>query len=249
MKKTLQWSDANVGGAGTYDVNLIMDDTIVRNQVDFVAPVKYGMTKLIITCTLGSYMTIYRTDHQGDPLQFAIPADTVADFNKTIDLLEILDGHGIILNKNETMTMTVTVTGNSNINVLMELDDKIPTTNCRALVAAGLNAAVAYTPVETGGNMVNALRPNGNYRTRAVYITSTTLLNVMMGRAKTGFVAVQGQGAQLLGHQYAKLDKEQVEMLSGTGAELNAEMLTYLTCVTTDAAAVQRLHYIYETDE
>lgn len=248
MKKVLHWYDNNVAGAGTYAMTLIQDDTAVRSQATYTADREYGMTNLIITCTLGNYITITRSDHQGEPIALAIPADTVADYNKSINLREILGGRGVIINKNETVSITVTTTGNSDCNILMELDDKIDKTNAHGVVAAGLAAAVAYTPVETGGNMVSALRPNGNYRLRGLYVTSTTLLNVALGRPKIGFIGVQGQGAQLLGHDYTTLTKEQVEIVSGTGAELNAEMQTWITCVAADAAAVQRLHFIYECD-
>lgn len=252
MMHTLHFTYNNAaGGAGTYTIPLANEDGNARASNFWTAPKPMGITRVIITGANGNYISMARNAHQADTMQLAQQADTLADLKKTIQLSKILgDGKspkGLEVLGDETLTITATMTGNGVISILVELDDTIPVVNAIGIVQAGVNAAVAYALTPTGANIAAGMDPKKNYRLRGVYFTSTTILGVVL-RMKTNYVSIPGQNAVLTGQGYTKLAAEQANVMVGTGSEYRANYEASILCSAADAAAVQRLHFIFEVN-
>lgn len=243
-KSVLMFQMVTAAGAGTYAAALISENGQVKNQAAWTAPKDMAITKIIPMGANGDYSTLARNDHQADDLIFVHPSDTLADYDKVIDIVEMFGGKaGIVVNKGESITLTNTVTGNATINVMIELDDSITRVNGRGIRAAGVNALVANTPTETGGNIPADLNPSTTYRARGVSLKSTSI-QTAMGVLKGASTALPGSNAILTGQGYSKLDKDQAEVMQGTGAEWDSTFGLWVTGTAADAANVQ-LWYIF----
>lgn len=234
-------------GAGTYAAAVISEDGQVKNLAGWTAPRAMAITKIIPMGANGSYSCLARNAHASDDITFMHPSDTLADYDKVIDFYAMLGNHGVEVAANETITMTCTVTGNATINVLVELDDTVPAVNARGIRVAGAAAAVANTPTETGGNVATNLNPNASYRMRGLNFTSTTIQTAyaMIGGAAT---ALPGANAVVTGQGYATLDARQAAVMTGKGSEFQSTFSLYITATAADAANVQIISIIFETD-
>lgn len=234
------------GGANTYTIPITNENGQARNANSWTSPKKQGITRVIITGANGNYITISRNAHQADNLGLAQLADTLADAKKTIQFQKILGGKGVIVDADETLSITATMTGNGVISILVELDDAIPTVNAIGIVQAGVNAvATGYVLQPTGANISTGMDPKRTYRLRGTYFTSTTILGVVI-RMREHYITLPGQNAVLTGQGYTTLADNQADKLTGTGSEFRAQYESFVLCSTTDAAAVQRLHFIFE---
>lgn len=245
MKKTLIFSMTTAAGAGTYAMTLISEDGTVKNQAAFTAPKDMAITRIIPMGANGSYSTMARSAHQADNSVFDHPADTLADHTKTIDFMELM-GQGIEISANEQLTFTTTVTGNATISLGVELDDTVKKTNARCIRAAGVNAAVALTPTESGGNVATNMNPIAKYRLRAARITSTSIQHVEL-KLGTNTILVPGVNAILTGQGFVKLSDDQASVMTGFGAEWQSTFNAWLTCTAADAANVQFLNMLFES--
>lgn len=244
-KKVLMFSMTTVAGAGTYASTLISEDGQVKNLAGFVAPRDMAITKIIPMGAAGSYSCFARNDHPGDDITFTHPADTLADYDKEIDIREMFGGAGIVINKNETLTLTNTVTGNATINVLVELDDTIRRVNARGVRIAGATAFTANVPTETGGNVAANMNPSTEYRLRGCALLSTSI-QTAYAMLKGLSVALPGANAILTGQGYKLLSPEAAKVMSGTGADYTATFALYATGTAADAANVQFYCLIFE---
>lgn len=233
-------------GAGTYAATLIRDNGKVRNADAYTANKRYGITRVQIMNAGGSYITMSRSSHQEDDITLEQIADTLADADKVIDLFEMLGGKGVVLEANEGLSIDVTVTANSTIDIFVELDDTIPVTNAYGVRAAGANAAVANTCVETGANVTAAMNPNKKYRARGIYFTSTTIINAQLGVDGNGLVTVPGQNAILTGQGFTVLKPDQAKVLEGTGSTYQSTFECWIAATAADAANVQVINIVFE---
>lgn len=247
MKKTLMFSQTNTGGtAATIAMSLISEDGQVKNQAQWTAPKNMAITRLIPIGATGNYSTLSRSSHAADNIVFVHPADTLADQDKNINIIDYLGGKGIEVLANESITMTSTISNSGTTSVLIELDDSVGAVNARMVRAAGANAAVALTPVESGANIVTGLNPNAKYRMRAFWATSTTIQHVMV-KLNNNCIAMPGKNAILTGQGHTKLSDDQAAAMTGTGAEFTSGFSAWITCVTTDAANVQVFNILFES--
>lgn len=247
MKKVLMFQMVTAAGAGTYAAALISENGAVKNQAAWVANKAYGITKIIPMGANGSYSCIHRNDHPADDITLTHPADTLADYDKVIDIQDIFGGQGIAVNASESITINVTVTGNATINILIELDDAIKVVNARGVRAAGANALVANTPIETGANIYANFNPNVEYRMRGVALLSTSI-QTAYAMIKDNAIALPGANAILTGQGYAKLTDSQAKILTGTGADFTNTFSLYVTATAADAANVQFWCVLFETE-
>lgn len=234
-------------GAGTYASTLISENGQVKNLAGWVAPKDMAITKIQPMGANGDYSCIARSAHQADNITFVHPADTLADYDKVIDIVEMFGGKaGIVVSKNETLTMTNTVTGNATINVQIELDDSITRVNARGIRAAGATAFTANVPTETGANIPTNLNPNLNYRIRGASLKSTSI-QMAYAMLKGASVAIPGSNAILTGQGYTALTSEQAGVLTGSGSDFHSTFALYATGTAADAANVQLFYLIVES--
>lgn len=246
MKSVLMFQAVNAAGAGTYAMNLISENGQVKNQASWTAPKKMAITKIQPMGANGDYSCIARSDHASDDITFVHPADTLADYDKVIDIASMFGGKaGIVINQAETMTLTTTMTGNGTINIQIELDDAVTAVNARGIRAAGANALVANTPVETGGNLIANLAPNSTYRIRGACLESTTIQMAFAG-VKGSYTSIPGANAVLTGQGYATLTSDQAAVMQATGAEFTSTFALWVTGTAADAANVQIFYLIME---
>jgi len=245
-KTVLVFSMTTAAGAGTYASTLISENGQVKNLAGWTAPRKMAITKITPMGANGDYSCFARSDHPSDNITFVHPADTLADYDKVIDVVEMFGGKaGIIINPNEGLSLTNTVTGNATINVQIELDDSITAVNARAIRIAGANAFVANVPTETGGNVAANLKPNSAYRVRSFCFQSTSI-QMAYAMLKGNSCSLPGANAVLTGQGYTALTDEQAGILEGSGAEFTNTFLLYATGTAADAANVQDIYIFME---
>lgn len=246
-KKVLVFQMVTAAGAGTYAATLISEDGQVKALAGWTAPKQYAITKIQPMGANGDYSCFARSAHQADDITFVHPADTLADYDKVIDIVEMFGGKaGIVIDANETLTLTNTVTGNATINVQVELDDSVTAVNARGMRIAGANALGANTPTETGGNFAANLNPNATYRIRSQSLKSTTI-QMAYAMLKGNSTAMPGSNAILTGQGYTTLSKQQAEVMTGTGAEFTNTFFLYVTGSAADAANTQLFYFIVES--
>lgn len=246
MKRTLHFQMVTAAGAGTYAATLIRDNGKVRNSDAYTSDKLQAITRVQIMGANGMHTVLARSSHPGDDLDLIQIADTLADQDKVIDLIDILDGKGVELKASEALSLTVEVSGNATINIFIELDDSVPRVNAYAVRVAGTDAAVASTGVETGGNVPGAMNPIKTYRMRAIYATSTSIVSMDIGVNGNGLIHTPGQNAIVTGQKFQKLTKDQATLMIGTGSEYVNTFEAWITATAADAAAVQFLNPIFE---
>lgn len=245
-KTVLMFQMVTAAGAGAYDAALISENGQVKNQAAWTAPRQMAITKIIPMGANGNFSTLARNAHAADDITFVHPSDTLADYDKVIDILNMFGGKaGIVVDQGESITINTTVTGNATINILIELDDSVTKVNARGIQAAGVNALVANTPTESGGNVPANLNPNVTYRMRGVSLKSTSI-QTAYGMLKGSATALPGSNAILTGQGYSKLDSDQAIVMQGTGAEYLATFGLWVTGTAADAANVQFYYIIFE---
>lgn len=247
MKTVLMFSMTTAAGAGTYASTLISENGAVKNQASWVANRDCAITKIIPMGANGDYSCLARSGHQADNLTFVHPSDTLADYDKVVDLLKMFGGKaGVAVDKSESISLTNTVTGNATINVLIELDDAVTRVNARGVRIAGANALVANVPTESGGNVATNFNPNTDYRLRGASLKSTSI-QTAFGVLKGSSVALPGSNAILTGQGYSTLDPDQAKVMQGLGSEWQSTFGLWVTGTAADAANVQLWYLILES--
>lgn len=248
MRRVQTWNMTTVAGAGTYAANMTSENGVVRTAATWRVPKSMALMKVKAMGANGLRFTITRSAHVADTLVFPQLADTLADREKEIDLEKLLDGAGIEFIEGEDVTITVTVGGNASVNLFLEFDESKQRVNVRAPRVAGAAAAVADTPTETGANLRAALGSANKYVLKALLVTSTTIQGAITRFTPTGqesFESIDTPGALVAGAgNYAKLDKP----VSGTGAVFGTDFYLDVVCSAADAANVQDIYGLFETN-
>lgn len=249
MKKILMLTCVH-GGAGTAAALLQYEDGIARGGAGaWTAPKDMAVTKMSIMGANAVGATMIRGGHTADNVTIPALADTLADVNKVVDFKDLLDGAGIDIKSGEVVNFQSIAGAATTTMLMVELDDSVPRVNVRAPRVAGAAAvAVALVPQETGANLRAALSTTSRYSLKAMFLTSTTIISVFHRWTKNPGATVQmtpGAGAIVSGlSNYSKIGTP----LIGTGADFNTDYQLEILCTAVDAAAVQDIFAIFETN-
>lgn len=245
MKKVLIFQLVAGGAVTNSAATLISEDGQTKSSNLWTANKKWGITKVIIMGASTTYVTLTRSGHSADTMVLMPPADTLADLKKTINLAKILGGKAVIIDAKEGLSVTATTSGATTTNITLELDDSMATTNARAVRAAGTTAMVANTPTESGANVVTGLNPNGTYRVRGTYLTSTSMQSMVM-RLGNNYIALPSTNAIQSGQGYTTLTTDQATLMTGEGSEYTSTFSLWGVASAADAANTQFFGVIFE---
>jgi hypothetical protein len=197
---------------------------------------------------VGEAFTVIRGSHVGDNVTVPCLAATLAAREKYVELSDILDGAGIVVLQGEVVNFQSVASGAGTTYITVELSDAVQLVNVRGPRVAGAAAAVAGTPTETLANLRAALSSASRYKLKAIYATSPTIHSIYLRWTKSGQAtnqAIPGANALTGGlSTYAKLSSP----ISGTGAEFNTDFAGDILATAADAAAVQDIFALFETN-
>lgn len=247
MRKILHLTCVH-GGAGEAAALLQYEDGVARGGLAvWTAGKAWGIVKVSVMTANALGVRIVRGGHQGDDVTIPCCGDTLADFEQSVDLKDLLDGAGIDVRANEVLNFVSIAGAACTTSIVIELEDNCPRVNVRGLRVAGAAAAVADVPTETGANIRAGLSNDGTYKLKAMLFTSTTIQKVMLRWTKQGEVTnqcIDGSPALAAGAQFRKLKTP----LRGTGATFGTDFFAEILATAADAAAVQDIFALFETN-
>ena len=247
MKKILHLTCVHAGAA-TNAALIDYEDGIARAALpNWTANKRWGITKITMTGAVALGFTIIRGGHVGDNVTVPVLSFTLAGVNKTVDLVKLLGGAGLVVDLHEVVNFQSIGSGAGTTDITVELDDSIAVVNARGPRVAGAAAAVANVPTETLANLRATLGASDKYSLRAMYTTSTSILNLIMrwtGQTPT-VQSVNGCGALGAGlSNYVLLDTP----ITGLGSVFGTDVFGDIICTAADAAAVQDIFALFTTN-